>query len=104
MQILHLKEKKLKQLKLVDSEDPHDLNKKITRDKENVSCMYGTCKELQFKKVPITILDENEQLTMQKWDDVIETKELKEQYQVKVAMNVNETNPVKTLVEEFRRD
>lgn len=70
---------------------------------------YGTCKECQFKKVPITILDENEQITWQKWDDVIVTKEklikgLKEQYQVKVAMKVNETKPVKTLVEELQRD
>lgn len=71
--------------------------------------MYGTCKECQFKKVHITILDENEQVTWQKWDDVIVTKEklikgLKKQYQVKVAMKVNETKPVKTLVEEFQRD
>lgn len=104
MQILHLKQKNLNQLKLVDSEDPQDLYKKITCDKANVSCMYGTCKECQFKKVPLTILDENEQITWKKWDDVIVTKEklikgLKKQYQVKVAMKVNETKLVKALVE-----
>lgn len=108
MQILHVKPKTLKQLKLLDSEDAHDLYKKITCDKANVSCMYGTCKECQFKKVPVAILDDktqqHPQVTWQKWDDVIVTKEklikgLKKQYQVKVAMKVNETKPVKALVE-----
>lgn len=104
------KTKKLKQLKLVKSENPHELYLDMTCDKNSVLCMYGKCVKCKTKTIPVAVVtDEEEEVTWQKWDNIVIMKEKtkngdKVQYNVKVASKINVTKPVKTLIEEVQQD
>lgn len=110
---IELKAKKLKQLGLVQTSDPHVLCEEISCDKGELKCMYGMCNVCKDLSVHISPNIDSRELEIQtqwkKWDIITEQREKiekneKKLFSVKVTAKVQVVGTKQQLITEFNED
>lgn len=107
---LSFKAKKLRELKVVETENIHQLVHTKTCDKNNAKCMYNMCDKCKNKKVPVTLTgNANNPLFWWQWDTITEEREklkqgVNQQFKVKVTVKRKNHGTVAELEDLFQKE
>lgn len=106
---IQLKTMALKQNKVIEEKNPHELTNLIVCDKSSAACMYGQCNECNKKIIPVSVDNPTESASWYEWQTVNQTKTkniagIQQVKEVKVSARVKIDGTIGELVDKFQTD